>query len=223
MGPPKYKSNLKGISVREVGGVEVIITPQGLELIDRVGEGILSCAAYNGDDASKIPDEFKKQLIADSGKGIIYVPHFSDDILKFYKREKLRSFDLIETGIDQLEANYWINKNSRYHSPTPFFASIDVLCMEHIVDMMTCYNFIKLYPKKKKKTLAVIAKIEKRLFKNISTSSGADNFYIDYALFKKTGEIKINPFDQKHFVGSQHQRDERTIYLDQNYTLPGFS
>ena len=68
MDPPKYKSNLKGISVREVNGVEVIITPQGLELIGRTGEGILDCAAYNGDEPSEIPDEFKKQLIKDSWK-----------------------------------------------------------------------------------------------------------------------------------------------------------
>ena len=218
MDPPKYKSNLKGISVREVNGVEVIITPEGRELIGRTGEGILGCVAYNGDEPSEIPDEFKKQLIKDSWKGMLYIPCFSDDvILKFYKREKLRPIDIIETGIDQLEANYWINESGRYHSPAPFFASINVLCMEYIVDMMTCPNFIRLYPEKEKEIFTITTRIERELFKKINTSSGADNFYIDHHLFKKTGETRINPFDQKHFIGSQNQRDERMIYLDKKH------
>ena len=220
MGPPKYKSNLKGISVREVNGVEVIITPEGRELIGRTGEGILGCVAYNGDEPSEIPRRFKKRLISNSEKGRLYVPYFSDDVaFKFYKRKEFEESGriLIETGIDQLEAAYFINKNTKYHSPAPYFASIDVLCMEYIRDMMPFPEFIKLHPEKEKEAGTIICKIEGRLNKNIVTSSA--NFHIDYDLFKKTGKIKINPFDQKWLMDSNDQRWERIRYLDKKHNL----
>lgn len=217
---PKYESKLEGISVKVVDGIEVVITPQGNELINKMGEGILGCVAEdcNGDNASKIPNEFKKRLVMDSEKGMIYLSSFSDDIaFKFYKRKKLGDNILIETGIDQLEAAYFINENTKYHSPTPYFASIDVLCMEYIRNMMAFYNFIELHPEKEKEAEEIINKIERKLCKNIFTS--AANFYIDYDLFKNTGEIKINPFDQKWLMDSNNQRWERTKYLDKKYNL----
>ena len=205
------KDSLKELTVLPIGGHEVVFTPEGVDLWQRMGEPLLDCLGHTADAPSEIPVEFKCALLSESDHAVCYRADWMglDLVFKFYRRNTLPEKDGVKFGIDQLEAAYHVNTATDHWSPIPYFASNDVFCMAYVPDLTGLPDYVKKNPTRESDTRFRRRKIMERLSSEVLVEKASfrtvgDHEDADFCVLDMKGRMtgSFSPFFSRknHFL-----------------------